>query len=93
MLCHFCQNLTFLPAGELNLPGVDLSEVFPYEDNPLAALISVHQPSLEALEISASHGCRLCAFFWFELFGFRYRIRDPLFTVIMIKKSHQTSST
>lgn len=68
MLCQFCQNLVFSPAGELNLPGVEWSELFRYEIDPLAILVSVHQPSQKALEISASRGCRLCALSWFRLF-------------------------
>jgi len=36
--------------------------------DPEKWLVSVHQPSREALELSAGQGCRVCAMFWFHLF-------------------------
>ncbi len=68
MLCHLCQNLVFSPAEELNVQNVGWSTNRLLVYNPDITLISVHQPSQQALELSTSRGCRVCALFWFRLF-------------------------
>ena len=68
MLCHLCQNLVFLPVEELNLQNVGWLTDRSFVYMPDMAYISVHQPSQKALELSAGHGCRVCALFWFRLF-------------------------
>lgn len=67
MLCRFCQNLVFSPAEELNVPNVYRLTPAHYKLMPGNTLISVHQPSQKALNLSAGRGCRVCAFFWFRL--------------------------
>lgn len=68
MLCHFCQDLVFVPVEEVWVQHAywlrDPSFVYSREKE----LVSVHQPSRTALELSASRGCRVCALFWFQLF-------------------------
>ena len=71
MLCHFCQNLVFVPAEEVSVQIVNclLTTRWSYLFDPDKHLVSVHQPSREALEFSAGQGCRVFAMFWFQLFN------------------------
>ena len=70
MLCHFCQNLVFVPAEELDAQDAAAWSTRPESKYYMRELrlISVHQPSRKALEISAICGCRVCALIWFQLF-------------------------
>ena len=68
MLCHFCQNLVFVPVEEVSVQNADWLTDPRFVPYPDTWLVSVHQPSREALELSAGRGCRVCAMFWFQLF-------------------------
>jgi len=68
MLCHFCQNLVFVPVKEVNVQNADWLTDPSFIFNPDTDLVSVHQPSGNALEDSAREGCRVCAMVWFQLF-------------------------
>jgi len=68
MLCHFCENLVFVPMKEVSVQNPDWSTDSWFIYDPDTWLVSVHQPSREALELSAGQGCRVCAMFWFRLF-------------------------
>jgi len=68
MLCHFCQNLVFVPIEEVSVQDNNwlTDRSFVYDRD--IWLVSVHQPSRKALALSAGQGCRVCAMFWFQLF-------------------------
>ena len=68
MLCHFCQNLVFVPVEEVSVHNAHWLTDQTFVNDPYTWLISVHQPSRNALELSAGRGCRVCALFWFQLF-------------------------
>jgi len=66
-----------------------------YIFNPDTDLVSVHQPSRKALELSAGRGCRVCALFWFQLFydaGAAHARRDNDLEVAPILLSMQQPS-
>ena len=79
MLCHFCQNLVFVPVEEVSVQNPDWLTDSWFIYDPDTWLVSVHQPSRKALELSAGRGCRACAMFWFQLFndtGVAHACRD-----------------
>ena len=68
MLCQFCQNLVFVPIEEVSVQNADWLTDPGVIFNPDKRLVSVHQPSRKALELSAGQGCRVGALIWFQLF-------------------------
>jgi hypothetical protein len=66
MLCSLCQNLVFSKPAELDLTNTGFID--DWIENPYS-MISLHQSSRNALDLSAEHGCHVCALIWSQLFG------------------------
>ena len=95
MLCHFCQNLVFVPFEEISVQNADWLTGQSYLINHDTSLVSEHQPSRKALELSASRGCRVCAMFWFQLFydtesGHARHDNDPRVAPILLSMKQLT---
>ena len=68
MLCDQCQTITF----QTQTPWIG------DESSKVTSYISNHQPDLQSLQHSASHGCHFCTLLWDRLSRPPSRVINPL---------------